>query len=163
MDKAPELEELKAKLGIADLSKMSGGDFERLQTLVGKKEITREQVEQLVALMPQFIKLQLAYAENLKLGISSVKETQKDALGYVAASLDPIIDLLKEIVSISETEELRSKIVDYTFQLADKKIEIAKILQEMNIDNNNTSKSLLNLPAIFFAGVLGFLLGKKNT
>ncbi len=54
--------------------------------------------------------------------------------------MENITDLLKEIVYKSESEALREKIADISLKLADYGLEIAKIIQETNKENNNTWK-----------------------
>jgi len=161
MDKAAKLEKIKKKTGIEDLNNATEKDFERIQELAAKDEISREQMKLLVEAMPNFLQLQQAYVDGLKSVINSAKETQKDALRGISVTLENITDLLKTIVQKSETEELRSKIVDIALKLADYGLEIAKILQETNKENNNTWKYIAGGVSAVVLLVGGLLFRRK--
>lgn len=111
--------------------------------------------------IPHFVQLQQAYVDGLKSVINSAKETQKDALSGISVTLENITDLLKTIVHKSETEELRSKITDIALKLADYGLEIAKIMQETNKENNNTWKYIAGGVSAVVVLVGGLLLRRK--
>jgi polyhydroxyalkanoate synthesis regulator phasin len=161
MDKAAELEKIKSKTGIDDLASATGKDFEKIQELAAKGDITKEQMKLLVEAMPHFVQLQQAYVDGLKAVINSAKETQKDALRGISVTLENITDLLKTIIHKSETEELRSKIADIALKLADYGLEIAKIIQETNKENNNTWKYIASGVSAVVLLVGGLWLRKK--
>ncbi|CAH0535391.1 hypothetical protein VST7929_02964 [Vibrio stylophorae] len=161
MDKTSELEQIKAKIGITELSGTTAKDFEKIQELAANGDITKEQMKLLVEAIPHFVQLQQAYVDGLKSVISSAKETQKDALRGISVTLENITDLLKTIVHKSETEELRSKIADIALKLADYGLEIAKIMQETNKENNNTWKYIAGGVSAVVMVVGGLLLRRK--
>ncbi|RZM84082.1 hypothetical protein [Pseudoalteromonas rubra] len=161
MDKTSELEKVKSKIGIDELSGTTAKDFERIQELAANGEITKEQMKLLVEAIPHFVQLQQAYVDGLKSVINSAKETQKDALRGISVTLENITDLLKTIVHKSETEELRSKIADIALKLADYGLEIAKIMQETNKENNNTWKYIASGVSAVVVLVGGLLLRRK--
>lgn len=161
MDKVAELEDVKSKTGIDDLTKATEKDFEKIQDLAAKGEISKEQMKLLVEAIPHFVQLQQAYVDGLKSVISSAKETQKDALRGISVTLENITELLKVIVNKSETEELRSKIADIALKLADYGLEIARIMQETNKENNNTWKYIASGVSAVVLLVGGVLLRRK--
>ena len=161
MDKYKELEKIKKQTGIDDLKNATGKDFERIQELAAKGDISKGQMKLLVEAMPHFIQLQQAYVDGLKSVITSAKETQKDALRGISVTLENITDLLKTIVNKSETEELRSKIADIALKLADYGLEVAKIMQETNKENNNTWKYIAGGVSGVVVLVGGLLLRRK--
>ncbi|HHF2860872.1 hypothetical protein AB6D72_09830 [Vibrio alginolyticus] len=161
MDKEIELEKIKSKLGIQDLTSVTESDFEKIQALAGSGGISKEQMTILVEAMPNFVQLQQAYVDGLKTVINSAKETQKDALRGISVTLENITSLLKTIVEKSETEELRSKIADISLKLADYGLEVARIMQETNKENNDTWKYIASGASAVILLVGGLLLRRK--
>src|SRR5690554_3445541 len=119
-----ELEKIKSKAGIEDLSQVTDNEFRRIQDLAAQGEISKGQMKLLVEAIPHFVQLQQTYVDGLKSTINAAKETQKDALRGISVTLENITDLLKTIVNKSETEELRSKIADIALKLADYGLEV---------------------------------------
>ncbi|WP_273992452.1 hypothetical protein [Vibrio parahaemolyticus] len=161
MNKELELEKIKSKLGIQDLTSVTESDFEKIQILAGSGGISKEQMTLLVEAMPNFVQLQQAYVDGLKTVINSAKETQKDALRGISVTLENITSLLKTIVEKSETEELRSKIADISLKLADYGLEVARIMQETNKENNDTWKYIASGVSAVVLLVGGLLLRRK--
>lgn len=165
MDKDKELELVKEKIGVSDLSQVSDEDFKRIQELAARNELSRHQMTLLVEAMPQFVELQKTYIEGLKELIASAKETQRDALHGISQGLDRLTEVLKEIVSRSESDELRGKVADIALRLSEYHLEIAKILKETNQDNNSFWKGVGVAAGVAVAAVgLGFaaILGKRK-
>ena len=154
MNKASELEKIKSKINIQDFGNVSYNEFKKIQDFSAKGELSREQLKLLVDVIPNFIQLQQKFVDGLQSVISSAKESQRDALRGISVTLENITDLLKEIVYKSESEDLREKIADISLKLADYGLEIAKIIQETNKENNNTWKYV----AASVSGVV-FLVG----
>lgn len=140
MNKDSELERIRSKVDIQDFGNVSYDEFERIQNFAAKGEISKEQLKLLVEVIPNFIQLQQKFVDGLQSVINSAKESQRDALRGISVTLENITDLLKEIVYKSESEALREKIADISLKLADYGLEIAKIIQETNKENNNTWK-----------------------
>jgi|SRR5690554_2012453 len=156
-----ELEKIKSKAGIEDLSQVTDNEFRRIQDLAAQGEISKGQMKLLVEAIPHFVQLQQTYVDGLKSTINAAKETQKDALRGISVTLENITDLLKTIVNKSETEELRSKIADIALKLADYGLEVAKILQETNKENNNTWKYIASGVSAVVLVVGGLFLRRK--
>ena len=154
MNKASELEKIKSKINIQDFGNVSYNEFKKIQDFSAKGELSREQLKLLVDVIPNFIQLQQKFVDGLQSVISSAKESQRDALRGISVTLENITGLLKEIVYKSESEDLREKIADISLKLADYGLEIAKIIQETNKENNNTWKYV----AASVSGVV-FLVG----
>lgn len=164
MNEDIRLNSLKQKIGINDFKSVSKQEFEKIQTLAGEGKISKEDMKLLVEAIPHFVQLQQTYVDGLKTVISAAKETQKDALRGISITLENITDLLKTIVHNAETEELRSKIADIALKLADYGIEIAKILQDTNKENNSTWKQIASIVSVAVV-VVGsiFVASKKNS
>ena len=163
MEETIALEKIKSILGINDISKMTDEDFVNLQSYIAKNEISKKEMERLVAAIPHIVQLQQRYAESLKSTIDSMKDSQTEAMRCISHSIDSIMGILKDIVSKSETEELRSKIADITLELAKYGLEYAKIVQEMNKENNNAWKYLVGSLAFLGACFVGYFAGKKES
>ena len=161
MDKSREIENIKEKTGIKNLESTNSVQFEKIQELTAKGEISKEQMKLLVEAIPHFVQLQQTYVDGLKSTINAAKESQKSALEGIANSLESITKLLYNIVDKSETEELRSKIVDIAMKLADYGLEIAKIIHEANKDNNSTWKYIAGGVSACLVLVAGIFLSKK--
>lgn len=157
------IEKIKAKLGLNDLSKLTDEDFATFQKYVVENEISKRQMEQFIAVIPHIVQLQQAYAENLKSTIDSMKDSQSEALKCISHSLDSIMSILRDILNKSETEELRSKIADITLELAKYGLEYAKIVQEMNKENNNAWRYVFGSLAFIGACIFGYFAGKKES
>jgi len=153
MNNETRLNKLKTRTGIDDFSSVSNEQFETVQRLAGEGEISKEDMKLLVELMPNFVQLQETYINGLKIIINSAKETQKDALRGITVTIENLTALLHNILEKAETEELRSKVADISLKLADHGIQIAKILQETNKENNSLWKTLGGVAAVAFVTV----------
>lgn len=164
MNNDTNVDNIKRKTGIDDFTSVSNEQFKNIQVLAGKEKITKEEMQLLVEMMPNFVQLQETYIDGLKTIINSAKETQKDALRGMTITIENLTALLHSILEKAETEELRSKIADISLKLAEHSIEIAKILQETNKENNSLWKTLGNIAAVALV-VVGtvFINGKKES
>lgn len=162
MNEDIKLNNLKQKLGIDDFKSVSNQQFEKIQILAGEGKISKEDMKLLVEAIPHFVQLQQTYVDGLKTVINAAKETQKDALRGISVTLENITDLLKTIVKNAETEELRSKIADIALKLADYGIEIAKILQDTNKENNSTWKQIAGFVSIAVLVVGSIFVASKK-
>jgi len=164
MNEDIKLNNLKEKIGIDDFKTVSNQEFQKIQMLAGEGKISKEEMRLLVEVMPNFVQLQQTYVDGLKTVINAAKDTQKDALRGISVTLENITDLLKTIVQNAETEELRSKIADIALKLADYGIDIAKILQDTNKENNSTWKQIaLGVSAVVLTIGGIFMATKKET
>ncbi len=161
MERSIELDKIKSKVGILDFTKATLEDFNKIQKYAADGEISKEQMTLLIGAMPHFVELQQGYVDGLKNVINSAKETQKDALRGIYSTLENITELLKTIVNKSDSEELHSKIADIALKLADYGIEVSKIIQETNKDNNNTWKYIAGGVSAVVMLVGGLLIRKK--
>ena len=162
MNNDTRLNKLKTKTGIDDFNSVSNKQFETVQRLAGEGEISKEDMKLLLEVMPNFVQLQETYIDGLKTIINSAKETQKDALRGITITIENLTALLQSIVEKSETEELRSKIVDISLKLAEHGLEIAKIVQETNKENNNLWKSIAGVAAGALLVVGGIFVASKK-
>ena len=164
MNRDTNMDNIKRKTGINDFNTVSNKQFEDIQVLAGKGKITKEEMQLLVEMMPNFVQLQETYIDGLKTIINSAKETQKDALSGITVTIENFTALLHTILEKAETEELRSKVADISLKLADHGIEIAKILQETNKENNSLWKTLGSVAAVALV-VVGtvFINSKKES
>lgn len=153
---------IKRKTGIDDFTSVSNKQFKDIQVLAGKGKITKEEMQLLVEMMPNFVKLQETYIDGLKTIINSVKETQKDALRGITITIESLTSLLHNIVDKSETEELRSKIADISLKLADHGLKVAKILQETNKENNSLWKILGSVAVVGLVVVSTVFINNKK-
>ena len=162
MDKSTELEKLKNLIGINNFSTVTNAEFKKIQEFAAEDAISKEQMKLLVESIPHFVQLQQTYVEGLKSVINAAKESQKDALRGISATLENITDLLKAIVEKSETDELRSRIAEIALKLADYGLEIAKILKEANRENNDTWKYIAGSVGAVVALIGGIFIMKKR-
>lgn len=162
MNRDLKLNSLKTKIGIDDFNKVTKEQFEKIQILAGEGIISKEEMKLLVEVMPNFVQLQQTYADTLKTTINAAKETQKDALRGISVTLDNITDLLKTIAQNAETEELRSKIADIALKLADYGIDVAKILQDTNKENNTMWKQMTLAASAVVITVGGIFLSTRK-
>ena len=162
MEKDEKLDGLKNKTNIKDFTKVSNKEFETIQKLAGVGKISKEEMRLLVEAMPNFVQLQQTYVDGLKTVINGAKETQKDALRGISIILENITEILKDIVQNAETEELRSKVADIALKLADYGINIAKIVQETNKENNNTWTQIAGFVSVAVVVVGGIFIASKK-
>ncbi len=156
------LNDLKIKTTIDNFNSVSKQEFENIQRLAGEGKISKEEMKLLVEAIPNFIQLQETYIDGLKTIINSAKETQKDALRGITITIENLTALLQTIVEKSETEELRLKIADISLKLAEHGMEIAKILQATNQENNNLWKSIAGIAATALIVVGGIFVATKK-
>ncbi len=162
MDREYLLESLKQKIGIDDFESVSDSQFAKIQKLVAGNVISKEEMNLLVEIMPNFVQLQQTYVDGLKTLINAAKENQREALMGISKQLENSIDLLKHIVDKAETEELRFKIADIALQIAKYGVEIAEKLKEVNKDNNSTWKEIGRIASVAFVILGGIFLSNRG-
>lgn len=160
-DRDADLMKIRDKLNISSLSTASLDDFKKIQDGLISQKLSNDELKLLVDAMPNFVQLQGKYVEGLVSLINSAKETQKEALIGISDNIKNVTDLLKIIATKSETDDLREKIVEVTIKLSDYSLEISRILQETNRDNNDTWKFIATGLSVV-VGVVGVFIGKRK-
>lgn len=156
-----KLDNIRKITGVRDFENATVQDFKKIQSAFSKGDISKDQLQMLVKVMPNFVELQQGYVDGLKSVINSAKDTQQDALKGISKTLDEITMIIKIIAEKSDSEELNSKIVDITIQLADYGLKVANILKEANDSNNDVWKYIAGGLSVVTLGVLGMFFRKK--
>lgn len=156
------LENLKQKIGIHDFNLVSDSQFANIQKMAARKLISKEEMQLLVEMMPNFVQLQQTHLDGLKAVINGTKENQKVALDGIVKALESSSDLLKSIVDKTKSEELLSKIADISLQHAHYEIKVAEIIQEVNQDNNSTWKEISRIASVVILVIGGIFLSTRK-
>jgi hypothetical protein len=155
MSEATALAEIKKIAGIADLSKMTQGDAERLVTLIGQQRLNEAQVQLLLKVTPQFTAMaQAAIKMQLEI-VNGVSASQSEAFQTLKSIVEGTNKSLELLSKRANTDEARMHIANCIVEMA--RI-FASAPQKMNADNNKTWKvvattiALIVLPALSALG-----------
>lgn len=138
-----ELDELKKVTNIHDFNKLSAEDITRIDKMAAEGKLSPKQMELLIGAIPNFIELQKTTIQALQEAIGSVREIQKDALNSmysIVKSLDSIVRIFEQLAGNMQTDEAKMQIANHSIEIGRLGLEMAKIIDSMNKDNNNLWK-----------------------
>ena len=145
--KKDELDKLKDIIDIHDFEHVSINDIVKIDKMAAQGKLSLKQIELLAEAIPDFINYQKATIQALQETIAAVRDTQKQAIYAVSKSLDSVSRILEQLASGVQTDEARMQMAKYAIEVGNLGLEVAKLLENMNKDNNATWK--------YIAGVLG--------
>ena len=148
--------------GIRDLKKMTEADTVKLLRLIGEQKLKEEHVRALVKIAPSFIGLAV---ESLK-AISAVAKasgaSQIDALQSVQQSISAISEALQVLAASAKSDKTREKLARAILEAGRLYVELARISQQMNANNNDFWLKLAGVAAMVLVAVLqGFVAANR--
>lgn len=152
-----DIENIKKDTGIQNGKDVTSQQFETIMDKIALGEISKEQAMLLLNTLPNFIQLQKIYIDGIKIIADSAKETQKSTIEAIskATEIDTLIAIIDKLLDTAESEELKTKILDYIVEITKLKLEIerdkVKTLKEVNESNNSFWKKI----ALTAAAVVG--------
>jgi len=135
-----ELAKVKEITGIQDLEHASSQDVAKIDKLAAQGKLTTEQMQLLVAAIPHFVELQKETIKALQHVVAAVREVQKEAIQSVSRSLDSASRILEQLASGVQTDEARMQIAGHAIEIGRLGLEVAKVIESMNKDNNSLWK-----------------------
>lgn len=162
MSMRKNLDSLKSRYEIKDFADVSGPEFSRLQKAIADGDIGTNELKILTDAIPNFVQLQISYIESLKEVVGAAKETQKQALTGISGSLDALNRSFEVLLKADHSEVVTLKIIDATIELAKINVELAKVIQQTNNDNNSLWKYMSGAAAAVVFVVGGLLVSRKK-
>jgi len=165
LDQQQTLEELQQKTGIRDLKNLSTSDVDKVLKLAGNGTLSETHVKALVGLTPDFIQhleqLSVKTLETISKLPENAKASQVEALATVQSSIkgmSEMLGVLKTLAENAQTDETREKIGHVIVEFSKLYVELSKISQQMNTDNNAMWKALATTALSVFAIVSSVLV-----
>lgn len=156
-----ELRDLKAKVGLRDLSKITLEQFAGIQKMAAEGDVTVEQMKQLVTALPHFVELQKQTIEGLKQVVDGVQEAQREALQSISQALEGASKTLQVLAEKVESDETRLKLAEHAISVGRLGLDLANIISGMNRDNNSLWRTLaMNIGVLAVALVFVFSGGR---
>jgi hypothetical protein len=157
-----KLVKVKEITGIHDLERASPQDVEKINKLGAQGELDIEQMQLLVAAIPHFVELQKAAIQALQDTVAAVRDVQKESIGSVSRSLDSASRILEQLASGVQTDEARMQMAGHAIEIGRLGLEVAKIIESMNKDNNSTWKYITAGIAFVVAVIGGLVFGMRR-
>jgi len=155
-----ELAKLKDVTGVHDLEHASPQDVAKIDKMAAQGKLSLEQMELLVAAIPHFVELQKAAIQALQDTVAAARAVQKEALQAVGKSLDSASRILEQMASGVQTDEARMQIAGQAIEIGRLGLEVAKLIESMNKDNNSLYKYIAGaVAAVVIAVFLVFFSG----
>jgi len=151
-----KLVKIKEITEIQDLEQVSSLDIARINKMAAQGKLNTEQMELLVAAIPHFVELQKVTIQALQDTVAAVRDVQKEAIQSVSRSLDSASRILEQLASGVQADEARMQVAGHAIEIGRLGLEVAKLIESMNKDNNNIWKYITG--AIAVAGVAVILI-----
>lgn len=162
MGKEVNLEALKQRLNVDDFLHVGPLEFSRIQQAITEGALEPHELKILADVIPNLVQLQKGHIETLKEVISSAKDTQKTALEGISQSLKSLDKLLDFFSTAEQSDEIKGKIIDATIKLTEINVEIAKLIEKSNSDNNSFWRYVTGAAATAFVVVGGVLFSRRK-
>lgn len=144
------IDELKSISGVVDFGSLSKEDAARLLALIGEQKLSEAHIKALVEIAPAFLGFSSECLKAMSNVADGAKITQTEAISTIKKSISGLTDVLGRLAENAESDETREKIAFLLLEAGKLYVEMAKILKDMNKDNNDTW--------IKIAGILGTVL-----
>lgn len=169
-DSSDSIEKIKWETGIQDLQTLDQDKLNKVMDAVNDKKITAEDIQKLAEMFPyeflgalgfaaQGMKTILDHAKSVQLeNLKGTTVTQMQVINSVTDSLRTIEETIRLLATQAQSDSFRSDVVKALMNLAKYKLEIAKILQNINDANNKNRLEMQRENHQLFAGMGGIFL-----
>jgi hypothetical protein len=136
-----QLDDLRTATGIPDLGAMTDEQFAKVVEKAGRGDLSLEQLTMLTQVVPRFLPLlETAVVEQiaaLKKVAKGAAASQKQALEAVGQTLDSLQQTLHVLAQHAQSDDARIEVGKIVPELGKMGLELAKIVQQMNTENNS--------------------------
>jgi len=158
-----KLAKVKEITGIHDPEHASPQDVANINILAAQGKLNIEQMVSLVSIIPHFIELQKATIQGLQEISAAVRDVQKEAIQSVSRSLDSASRILEQLASGVQTDEVRMQIAEHAIEIGRLGLEVAKLIESMNKDNNSIWKYIVGGTGLSLLILLIIILGRRDS
>ena len=138
--KEHEIERLKKITGVTDFENASPEDVAKIDKMAAQGKLNLEQMKLLVEAIPHFVELQKTTIKALQDTVAAARDVQKEAIQSVGNSLNAVSRILEQLADTVQTDDARMKLAEIAIEIGRFGLEMAKILERMNKDNNSLWK-----------------------
>jgi hypothetical protein len=140
---------------IENFEKLTDKDILEITKLQGQNKLTEKHTEALVNMYPDFVRSQVEIVKAFTNTIDNITKEHITTYNNIRATIDSLSEVIKIIASKDDNSEaVKIKLIETSEKLGDKYLEILKIQEDMNNDNNNLAKRAIAL--LGTALILGF-------
>lgn len=155
-------QQLKDKLHLSDFKNITAEDYQRIQEMLQRNQLSMAELNALVGMIPHIVELLKTCASTMSIAIQASSNSQKQVLEGISGSLEGITAILSCIAEKVETDEQRIKIAEIALKLADYQLQVARILQDVNRENNNAYKHYIVMAASVFLTAVSMMFYKRR-
>ncbi len=130
-----QIQLLKSKTKIPDFNNVTNEQFSELQVMLSKNAFSKQELAQLIELIPNFIDLQKEFIGGVKEVARETGDIQRTAFNII----DKQMQILNVLANTAQSDDTRLKIAEHLIQLSK---ELNPILERMNSDNNDVWKKI---------------------
>ena len=149
-----EIESLKKITGIKDFTNASSKDVAKIDKMAAQGKLNLEQMKVLVKAIPHFVELQKDTIKALQDTIAAARDVQKETIKNVGQSLNGASCILEQLAKNVETDEARIRFAEISIEIGRIGLEIAKILENMNKNNNNLWKWITSAAVVVTVAII---------
>ncbi|CAL2083403.1 hypothetical protein [Tenacibaculum dicentrarchi] len=157
-----ELKQLIEKAKIKDYKNLTKDEILRITEMQGRNEISKSQIEALVKVTPEFVKMQIEVVKSFAEMTKNIKDVQVKALDPIIESIKSLSKILEIIATNASSDEVQIKVLETSEKIADKYEKILEINRKQQKNNNNTWKLVLTTFATVAGSLALFLYTKKR-
>jgi hypothetical protein len=157
-----ELKELIKKAEIKDYKNLTKEEVLRITELQARNELSKTQIEALVKVTPNFVKMQVEFVKSFAEITKNIKDVQVKAIDPIIESIKSLSRILEIIATNATSDEVKIKVLETSEKIADKYEKILEINRKQQAENNTLWKVALTTFGVITAGALAFFIGKKG-
>ena len=148
------IEDLKTITGVSDFENASPEDMAKIDKMAAQGKLNLEQMKLVIEAMPHFVELQKTTVQALQDTVAAARDVQKEAVQSVGNSLNAASRILEQLAGTVETDDARMRLAEIAIEVGRLGLEIARILEQMNKDNNNLWKWISGAAVTLAAAVI---------
>jgi len=148
------IENLKKIIGVADFENASPEDVAKIDKIAAQGKLDLEQMKLLIEAMPHFVELQKMTVQALQDTVAAARDVQKEAVQSVGNSLNAASRVLEQLAGSAETDAARIRLAETAIEIGRLGLAMARILEQMNKDNNSLWKWISGAAVTLAAAVI---------
>jgi hypothetical protein len=156
------LKDLIEKAEIKDYKNLTKEEVLRITELQAKNELSKTQIEALVKVTPDFVKMQVEFVKSFAEVTKNIKDVQVKAIDPIIESIKSLSKILEIIATNASSDEVQIKVLETSEKIADKYEKILEINRKQQKGNNNLWKVALSTFGVIATGALVFFVGKRG-
>jgi ATP-dependent Lon protease len=157
-----ELKRLIEKAQIKDYKNLTNEDIIRITELQSKNELSKSQIEALIKVTPEFVKMQIEVVKSFAEMSKNIKDVQVKALDPIIESIKSLSKVLEIIATNASSDEVQIKVLETSEKIADKYEKILEINRKQQ-KNNNRTWTIMGTAFVTLAGAAtAYFIGNRE-